>query len=383
MRKLLAGLAASAAILLSGCAINQQPTAAQRPDVKQFIHYMNNTYGYNSQELTDLFSTIKLTPKKSTENQLNQPVGRMKERHDFVPWYTYSQFFITQSRIDAGVGYWDKNSQWLVKAQQQYGLPPYIIVATIGIESKYGQQLGSYPVFQSLGVLAFDYTRRKEFFRNELIAYLLYCRSNNISPLSIHGSFAGAIGQPQFMPSSIQHYAVDFDHSGNIDLIHDDADAIGSVAHFYSRNNWLPNQPVASPVIFTGKKWQALLNSGRNKMTIQQFAQYGIRPQQPVAGNLNAKLVSLQTKQGPQYWLIFHNFNVIKNYNNSTDYAMAIYQLGLAIQNQYQQLLAKRYAATHKPIAHTAPKKTKTLKNNKKPLRAKPQQEITHAKKTQ
>jgi membrane-bound lytic murein transglycosylase B len=269
---------------------------------------------------------------------VNHPViKQMKARTDFIHWYQYKNIFLHEKRIKAGAHYWFANRDWMDKAKRQYGVPPSIITAALGVETFYGKEQGSFPVFDSLAVLGFDYSPRARFFRFQLQDFLLYARRNNINPLSVKGSYAGAIGQPQFMPSSIKPYAINFTGIGKINLSTSDADAIGSIANYYHDHGWVPGAPVATPIRITNKKLarKVLEQKQINWAPISAYAKYGIVPKFPVKGDPRATIITLQEQYGPTYWFIFHNFVVIKRYNDSNDYAMALYQLSLYIRNEY------------------------------------------------
>lgn len=311
---------------------------ADRQDIQAFIQFMYKHHHYNKDKLTQLFNTIPTQKHQKAKKQSHGVIHEMQSKHDFVPWYQYRSIFVKPNKIKAGAQFWHENRHWLNKAQKQFGVPASIIVATIGVETHYGHNLGNHPVFQSLAILSFDYPHRQHFFKQQLIAYLLYCRDNGINPRKLKGSYAGAIGQPQFMPTSIRDLAIDFDHTHQIDLMHDSADAIGSVAHYYAEHGWHPGKPVATKALIRNhKQLHDLLNQDAHpKMKLKQFRKHGIDPRMKLDPELTAQLVKLNGKHHPVYWLTFHNFDVIKTYNNSTDYAMALYQLSHRIVYAYR-----------------------------------------------
>lgn len=293
----------------------------KRPDVITFINYMVSKHGFDKQQLISLFSAVKLRPQVIVN--INKPLER-------EPWHTYQMLFVNEWRIEHGVKFWDKYAAALQKAEETYGVPASIIVATIGIETKYGKYTGPYRVMDALTNLAFSDSPRAGYFRSELKEFLLLTREQHLDPLKVMGSYAGAIGQPQFMPSNYRYYAVNFSKSGQIDLAHNEVDVIGSIANYYKLHGWKPHEPVAVPALMTGNRYNFLLqnNKANQTYTLAQLANYGILPKYNVAPNdLKVKVLELQSRYSKEYWLSYHNFDVIKRYNASDLYAMAVYQL--------------------------------------------------------
>lgn len=312
-----------------------------RADVQQFIRQMHQKHHYDKAKLANLFNTIPVAAPHQAKHKKHGVIHQMQQKHDFIPWYQYRHIFIKQDNIQAGAHFWDANKQWLNKAQQQFGVPASVIVATIGVETHYGEHLGSHSIFKSLAVLTFAYSHRTAFFKQQLTDYLLYCRDNGLDPAKIKGSYAGAIGEPQFMPSSIKNWAIDFDNSDQADLINDPADAIGSVANYYAQHGWRPGKPIATKALIRNhNQLKKLLKKNDDpQMTLAKFKKHGIDPRMKLDPSLKAKLIKLQGKHHPVYWLTFHNFDVIKTYNDSNDYAMALYQLSHKIVYAYRDLI--------------------------------------------
>jgi membrane-bound lytic murein transglycosylase B len=277
--------------LTLACTANARTQFADQPAVQQFIMQMAHKHHFDPRELYAVFSEVKYRP--SVMRTVKAPAEQK-------PWYIYKLYFITEWHIREGVLFWNKYHAALERAERVYGVPAGVIVATIGVETKYGKYTGSYPVIDALSNIAFSDSSRAHYFRNELEEFLLLTREQHLNPLTVMGSYAGAIGQPQFMPSSYRHYAVNFSGSGSIDLSHNEEDVIGSIANYYSKHGWFHNQPVA-----------------------QKTTAYSTRSE--------AKLIELQGYFGTEYWLGFHNFEVIKRYNPSDLYAMAVYQLSYYI----------------------------------------------------
>lgn len=315
-----------------------------RDDIQHFIQFMHQKHHYNTDQLSQLFNSIPTSKKQKNKKQQHGVIHEMKSKHDFIPWHKYRSIFIKQQNIDDGAQFWYNHRQWLNKAQKAFGVPASVIVATLGVETHYGNRTGKHPIFQSLAILTFNYNHRHHFFRQQLIAYLLYCRDNHLDPNAIKGSYAGAIGLPQFMPTSIRDLAIDFDQTDRIDIIHDPADAIGSVANYYAQHDWHPGKPIATKALIRDHDQlkQLLKKQPHPKMTLKQFRKHGIDPRMKLDSSLKARLIKLQGKHHPIYWLTFHNFNVIKTYNSSNDYAMALYQLSHKTVYAYRQLLKEQ-----------------------------------------
>lgn len=302
---------------------------SQDPAISSFIDHMVVTYHCNRQQLQNWFDQTKIQEIIST---------RSGTAYEQKPWYQYRDFFLIPDRITQGVAFWHKYQASLARAAKIYGVPPEIIVAIIGVESNYGTVLGKYRVMDALATLGFGGSGRNQFFQNELSQYILYCIQNHQDPLSLYGSYAGAMGQPQFMPSSIQRYAVDFDHDGKIDIIHDTVDVIGSVANYFQKHGWTSGEPIAELAELQKQHSQWILDHP-HVTTLARFKNLGIVSTIPLPLTLSANLLPLQGAQGTEYWLVFHNFKVIMTYNNSQNYALAVTLLAKAIKARYTQTL--------------------------------------------
>lgn len=258
------------------------------------------------------------------------------------PWYRYRDRLITKKRISEGVLFWRENKVILKKAEDHFGVPAEIIVAIIGIESSYGKIKGSYPVLQSLATLAFDYPRRAPFFRKELEHFLLLAEEGSLHPTKTLGSYAGAMGMPQFMPSSYRQFAVDFSRTGKRDLIYDNADVIGSVANYLKIHGWQANTPIIHPAKVSGTAYKTLSNPKDLKphLSLAALSKYKIQSLHPKKLNHKTQKVKLITldssKNTKNHWIGFHNFYVITRYNHSIHYAMAVYQLSERIRSLYE-----------------------------------------------
>ncbi|MCP5159668.1 MAG: lytic murein transglycosylase B [Gammaproteobacteria bacterium] len=300
---------------------------AQRADVQAFIREMTTRHGFNPTRLQAIFSRARIQPSI---------IAAMSRPAEAKPWYAYRDIFINDRRIRGGVEFWRTHAATLAKAEQVYGVPPEIVVAIIGVETQYGGNMGSYRVLEALSTLAFDYPRRANYFRKELENYLLLARAEGIDPLALRGSYAGAMGLGQFMPSSFLSYAVDFDGDGHRDLWSNPRDAIGSVANYFKKHGWRRGEPVASPASVSDARYVALVSRQLSppRDSIARLQAQGVSPRESVSGGQSAMLLEFEGRNGLEYWLGFDNFYVITRYNHSQLYAMAVYQLSQAIGKQ-------------------------------------------------
>lgn len=301
------------------------PTFADDPAALEFARDLEQRHGFQADELISQFAQ---TRPNATVLKLIKPPASPLQRS----WERYRPRFLNDRRIDGGVRFWQENGGQLAKASALYGVPEEIIVAIIGVETEYGRNMGGFRVFEALATLAFKYPPRAEFFRTELEQFLLLARENNLDPLAVKGSFAGAIGIPQFMPGSQRRYAVDFDGDQRVDLGNSVDDAIGSVARFLEQHGWQAGQPVAVPAMTSGAPDETLLQAGiRPSLKAADLADKGIHaridPQATVA------LIDLVSPgRDTEYWLGFENFYVITRYNRSSFYAMSVFQLAEEIR---------------------------------------------------
>lgn len=308
------------------------PNFVLRHDVQEFIQKMVKKYGFKKPQLIALFNTVKIRPQ--VIRHINKPL-------EIEPWHTYQMLFVNEWRIEHGVKFWNKHASALQKAEETYGVPASIIVATIGIETKYGRKTGEYRVIDSLSNLAFSNSPRASYFRRELEQFLLLSREQHLDPLKVRGSYAGAIGQPQFMPSSYRYYAVNFSKSGKTDLMLNEVDVIGSIANYYHQFGWKQNAPVAVPALIIGNRYNYLMRKYKIKqpLTLYELSGYGVVPKIKIRqDDLKVKVIELQSHYSKEYWLGFHNFDVIKRYNASDLYAMAVFQLSNYISELRQRL---------------------------------------------
>jgi membrane-bound lytic murein transglycosylase B len=292
-----------------------------------FILDMEQKHGFSRAELQRLFDEATLQPS------ILQAIARPAESK---PWYQYRNIFLTRDRIDGGLAFWQANAPKLEEAWRRFGVEPEIIVAIIGVETAYGRNTGKYRVIDALATLGFNYPKRATFFRNELENYLLLARSQHFDPLVLTGSYAGAMGLPQFMPSSYRSYAVDFDDDTTIDIWNNPTDAIGSVGNYLREHGWTTGAPITVSARVSGSGYQSLLGTGvKPRIPVSEMRDLGVEAAAPVEGDPKAALVELQAEYAMEYWLGFNNFYVITRYNTSPLYAMAVYQLAQALRDAH------------------------------------------------
>ncbi len=312
-----------------------EPAFSQRKDVQEFINQMVKSYKFNKKQLTNTLNQVQIQPKI---------IASMERPYEKKDWDTYKNLFLTNQRIEGGLKFWQENQKTLEKAEKQFQIPAHVIVAIIGVETLYGKHQGNYRVLDALSTLAFNYPKRSAFFKKELREYLIMCRELNTSPKDYLGSYAGAMGKPQFMPSSYRYYAVDFTGNGKKDLINNNADAIGSVANYIHKHGWKMDEGVAQPAKLTGSKFSKIqMNRKKPGYTLKQLQAADILPQ-TAALNMPAKagVIELVTANGKEYWLAFHNFYVITRYNTSPQYALAVHLLSQQLKNRWKMAAVKK-----------------------------------------
>jgi membrane-bound lytic murein transglycosylase B len=300
------------------------------PDVQAFIDNMVDEHAFDRDQLNSIFSQAE------RRDDIIELMSRPAEKR--LEWGEYRKIFLTRSRIDGGVAFWNANEKILQQAEEEFGVDAQVIVAIIGVETRYGGNTGSHRVLDALSTLAFDYPPRSKFFRGELEQYLILAREENIDLLSTKGSYAGAMGYGQFIPSSYRNFAVDFDGDGVRDLWDSPMDIIGSVANYMHVHGWDLGAAVTTPATVSGDSYTALLEQGYKPNTaVAEMQTSGITPASPVPADAPAALLELVNTQGPEYWLALNNFYVITRYNHSPLYAMAVYQLSEEIRTTREQ----------------------------------------------
>ena len=319
----------AAAALFAGRPATAGPDYLERLDVRSFIEAMHEKHGIEISDLERIMGAVIYQP---TVVRLTTPVPSSAPS----PARSYTNYrakFLTPELISAGAQFWTANAEYLQRAQQEYGVPPELILGILGVETRYGQNTGTFRAVDALATIAFDGARRQDFFRGELEDLLLLARDKGIDPLSVKGSYAGAVGLPQFMPSSYRRYAVDYDGDGVIDLRRSAADAIGSVANYIREFGWIPGEPPKAPVrLLPGS--EAELVSGLDRVhDLLEVQGKGVvfSGREPPDGPIS--IFELPTPGSPsKFYAGFNNFEVVTRYNRSTFYASAVFELAEAIR---------------------------------------------------
>ncbi|RCJ69143.1 lytic murein transglycosylase B [Klebsiella pneumoniae] len=299
---------------------------ANNPAAAQFIDKMVAKHGFDRQQLQEILSQAKRLDYVLRLMDRQAPTG-LPPTGPTGAWLRYKKQFITPDNVQNGVVFWNQYQDALNRAYQVYGVPPEIIVGIIGVETRWGRVMGKTRILDALATLSFSYPRRAEYFSSELETFLLMARSESDDPLDLKGSFAGAMGYGQFMPSSYKQYAVDFNGDGHINLW-DPVDAIGSVANYFKQHGWVSGDLVAVQALGQAP---GLENGFKTKYSVSQLAAAGLTPTQPLGNHQQASLLRLDVGTGYEYWYGLPNFYTITRYNHSTHYAMAVWQLGLAV----------------------------------------------------
>ena len=292
---------------------------SQRTDVQEFIQKMVSEHGFDRNHLTAQFASAK-----RLDNVL-ESISRPAEK--VLTWKEYRPIFITNKRITGGNAFLKEHETTLKRAEKEYGVPADIITAIIGVETYYGNNNGRVQVFDSLVTLGFDYPPRARFFLRELEQFLLLTREEGVDVASVRGSYAGAMGMPQFISSSYRHYAVDFDGDGKRDLWNNPADVIGSVANYFKRHGWRQGEQVVLRASVSSPVANETRNQLKPNIKLSELRKQGIRPVDPVDEDTSVTVVTLEGRYGKEHWLGLYNFYVITRYNHSALYAMAVYEL--------------------------------------------------------
>ncbi len=307
---------------------------SQRADVRAYIDELVAEHRFAAEELTELFSRAER--KQSILDAIARPAERV------LKWHEYRDIFLKEPRISQGLAFWEEHEAVLAEAEKAYGVAPEYVVAILGVETRYGRVTGRFRVLDALSTLAFDYPPRADFFRNELTEFLLLAREEGRNPLELTGSYAGAMGYGQFIPSSYRNFAVDFDGDGQRDIWSNPSDAVGSVANYFSRHGWRAGEPVVLPVQVVGSAAAEVANESlKLTRTVAELESLGVA----VAGlapDQDAALFRMEGAEGDEYWLGLNNFHVITRYNHSRLYALAVHQLGERIKSRREALMAER-----------------------------------------
>ena len=298
---------------------------AQRADVKIFIDEMVTQHGFDRAELEKQFSSAK-----RLDNVL-ESIAKPAEKE--LNWKQYRPIFVTINRSTKGKEFIEQHRAVLERAEKEYGVPLEIIASIIGVETYYGKHTGKYTVFDSLTTLGFDYPPRSKFFKSELKQFLLLSKEEHIDIDKMTGSYAGAMGMPQFISSSYRRYAVDFDGDGKRDLWNSIDDVIGSVANYFSEHGWEKGMKITQPVTVTNPAVAGEDNQLKPYTTVDQLRKQGVNIDASIDGKQMVSLLKFDGKRGDEYWIGFNNFYVITRYNHSELYAMAVFQLSEKLED--------------------------------------------------
>lgn len=328
-RRIGAAVAFVALLTLAPPAGSADSATAQRAlsaDIESFIEEMVRRHGFKRAALRRLFAGAE--PQPAIIRSISAPLTAR-------PWHEFRSLYVNDARISGGIVFWQKHAATLARASRKFGVPEEIIVATIGMETLYGRRMGEFRVLDALTTLAFDYPSRAGLFRSELEQFLLLARESGFDAEKVKGSYAGAIGWPQFLPSSYRRYAVDFDGDGRRNLAGAPADAIGSVANYYRSFGWRTGDTVAVPAEADGAAAEALTQLGiKPQLAVGEFKRRGVTPTGPVDDGAEAALLAVETENGVQYWLGLNNFYVITRYNHSINYALAVHELAETLRSR-------------------------------------------------
>ncbi len=292
-----------------------------------FISFMEKKHGFDPKELSLLFD------KTIVSQFILDAIQRPAEKK--LLWHQYREIFLKEKRIKQGVEFWLNNELKLKEAERKFGVPPEIITAIIGVETYYGSNTGSYRVIDSLNTLAFHYPRRASFFLSELEQFLLLVRDQNFNPEELKGSYAGAMGMPQFISSSYRNYTIDFDNDNVADIWSNPNDVIGSVANYFFQHGWKNKETIITQANIKGEDYKDILDE-KLELNINEYdlEKYGILTNSDFDDAEKLKLFEFKLKDSSEYWLAQNNFYVITRYNHSKLYAMAVYQLALKIKER-------------------------------------------------
>lgn len=310
----------------------------KQKDAQEFIRIMVDKHHFKRAEVVAVLKEIKFQPRI---------IELMERPYEKKNWDTYSTIFLTSERLQGGLEFWQENKKTLEQAEKKFGVPASVIVAILGVETKYGKYQGTYRVLDAVSTLAFYYPKRSSYFTRELEEYLLLCREQGVSVTKYVGSYAGAMGQPQFMPSNYRVYAVDFNGKGHPDLIHSKNDVIVSVANYFKRHGWEENGDVIEPALVKGSKYKGLeTNSRRPNYAYTHLLNSGVTPVTPLKNPpKKAGLIELNT-HGDEYayWVAYPNFYAITRYNTSPQYALVVHLLSEQLQQRWDAQHDKSHA---------------------------------------
>lgn len=314
----------------------------QKKEVKTFISMLVKEHKLDKVYLDELFSSVKLykaplrifRPKVKKERTPEEIARLQKLYPKHGAWDRYSKYRVTETRAKQGYAFIEKHKSIFDNVEKRFGVPKEYIAAIIGIETVYGGNVGKYPVFDNLVTLAFEKNRRNKFFKNQLKKFILLSQTEKFNPKNVKGSYAGAIGLGQFMPSNYVAYGVDYNNDGRITL-QQAGDAIASVANYFKKNGWRVGEPVATRVSYEGDRFYGLKTG--YKTTYNRRDLVGISPKEKWDYKGKVSLIKLNRKNYDELWYGAKNFFVITRYNHSAYYAMAVHQLALKIKEKLDE----------------------------------------------
>lgn len=326
LRKALASLLVCGLIqAMAPAAANNLPAGDEQ--VREFADRMASEHGFAADEVRAVLADAEI--KQNILDAISRPAEKTK------PWHEYRKIFLTEERIDLGARFWAEHKAAIDQASRQFGVDPAMLVAIVGVETFYGRRTGSFRVLDALATLGFRYPPRSAFFQRELEEFLLLTREQGLDPRDPKGSYAGAMGAPQFISSSYRAYAVDGDGDGRVDLWNSWPDVISSVANYFSVHGWEADGPVTTRAAARGT---VVPGSGlKLDNTVDGLAKAGVRFDPAVGGEAPATLIELEAVDGLEYWVAYKNFYVITRYNRSRLYAMAAHDLAQAISERVGQ----------------------------------------------
>src|SRR5579859_649034 len=324
-----------------------EPAAAidtRRADVKEFIAHMADTYSFKKRALRKLLKDAEFQP--AIVEAIAKPAEKAK------PWYEYRPIFVTERRIQEGVEFWTAHRQALDQASIHSGVAPEYLAAILGVETFYGRRTGAYRVLDALATLSFDYPPRAKFFRDELEQFLLLTRDGRLDPKTVKGSYAGAMGAPQFMPSNYRRFGVDADADGRIDLWSDWLDVCASVGNYLKEHGWNAGEPVLAEASVAPERAADL--DGRKLVlseTVASLTAKGVNFDSALPGEAPTLLIAVDEADGVHWRVGYNNFYVITRYNHSALYAMAVYELATAVKQRMLEADAGQSPAAAQPAA--------------------------------
>ncbi len=323
-------LASIGLLACSGTAVHSGTPERLDPvtEIAPFVSEMVSRHGFERAQLERMLAGVRVRP------DILAAIARPAETLD---WYQYRPIFLTDTRISKGKEFWRAHADTLAQASKEYGISPEIIVAIIGVETLYGTRKGKHLVLDSLATLAFRYPRRSKFFRTELEQFLILAQQENFDTRKVKGSYAGAMGIPQFISSSYRRYAVDFDGDGIRDLLNSEIDSIGSVANYLKMHGWQRDGAVALPARVSGDEYKALVKKGMKPHTpVSDMYNFGVVVLYASENESPGALIELTNKEDTEHWVGLQNFYTITRYNHSSLYAMAVFQLAREIRKKYR-----------------------------------------------